>query len=240
MSITYKEEQTGMLSPEDEVRLKTKEAENDEPEDAENQESAENNQDGADNDDEGAFIVGEWDMTELANEFIETGELSDESYAELEKNGFQREVVDLYIAGYKAQAGTMQDDQNKPGQNGFTTADEQELIAGIGGQQKYEAITAWAEKKLTEEERIAYNKAVLESKDKNIAKLAMDGLKARYEREYGNAPKLMKQTTSRPMNEGYVNRDEMLAAMRDPRYGKEKSYTKSVEEKLRKSTFVRG
>lgn len=240
MSVTYKEEPTKALSPEEEARLKAPAPAQVDSNSA-GIEAAQTGNQNIEYDDENAFYVGEWDMTALANEFMETGGLSEESYAELEEGGFPREVVDIYIEGYKARAAQSQQTKTaEQATGGLSEADALQLLASVGGEEKYNSMLAWAEKNFSAAEIKAFNKAVVESGDKDLASFAIAGLAARYAREYGQTPRLVKQTAGRVQNAGFANRDEMLAAMRDQRYGREKSYTQSVEEKVRKSNFYRG
>ena len=70
---------------------------------------------------------------ELRLEFVEKGTLSDESYAALEAKGYNRVLVDGYIAGQVARAQALTN----------------EVHAAVGGAEKYAAMTQWAAGKLS-------------------------------------------------------------------------------------------
>ena len=100
---------------------------------------------------------------------------------------------------------------------------------------------AWAADKLSDEERDAYDKAV-SGKDPTVARLVVQGLMSRYEREHGSEPTLVMGTKA-PAPEalgGYKDRSSMIKAMNDPRYGTDPDYTREVERKVIASGLMRG
>ena len=185
--------------------------------------------------DEEGFIVGDFDMSALAEEFEKDGKLSEESYKELEENGFPRELVDTYIRGVQAAA-------SEAGELAKEHVDA--IIAEVGGMEKFEAVMKWADGKLSQEEKDAYNKAAT-GKDPIIARMVVQGLVSRYEREYGHAPTLLKGGRTSVADgaasggEGFPDRSSMIAAMKDPRYGNDPEYTRTVESKVLRSGLMR-
>ena len=187
-------------------------------------------------DDGDGFYVGDFDMTALAEEFQKDGKLSEESYKELDENGFSRELVDTYIRGVQSAAA-------EAGELAKEHVDA--IIAEVGGLEKFEAVMKWADGKLSQEEKDAYNKAATGS-DPVVARLVVQGLVSRYEREYGHTPTLMKggKTSvsaggAAPDTEGFPDRSSMIQAMRDPRYGNDPEYTRSVESRVLRSGLMR-
>lgn len=189
---------------------------------------------GTDDDGDG-FYVGDFDMTALAEEFQKDGKLSEESYKELEENGFSRELVDTYIRGVQSVA-------TEAGELAKEHVDA--IIAEVGGLEKFEAVMKWADGKLSQEEKDAYNKAATGS-DPVVARLVVQGLVSRYEREYGHTPTLMKGGKTSVVDgaasssEGFPDRSSMIQAMRDPRYGNDPEYTRSVESRVLRSGLMR-
>ncbi len=171
------------------------------------------------------------DMSELSKEYMATGALSEESYAELAENGFPKDVVDAYIRGVKAASEEA---------SVFAAADVAEIKGLAGGDTGYDALLKWAEGVLSAEEKDAYNSAVTGG-NKHIAALAVRGLVARHEAEYGHDPELVNGggLSRGDTAGGYKNRSEMVAAMKDKRYGRDPEYTKEVEEKTLRSRLMR-
>ena len=110
----------------------------------------------------------------LAQEYAEKGQLGDESYKALEQSGIPKAYVDQFIAGQKA-IGEQQTNNVK---------------TMVGGEDAYNEMASWASKNMSEGEKKAYNAAV-NSADMDTVKLAVDGLRAKYQAANGTEPSLM-------------------------------------------------
>jgi len=157
-------------------------------------------------------------MDTLASEYAEKGELDEKSYEALEKAGIPKDYVNQFIEGQKA------------------IADQQasSIKNMVGGSEAYTEMTAWAAENMSEEEKTAYNTAV-NSKDIETAKLAVVGLKAKFEKANGNEPNLLEGKATVSGEKGYASWAEVTRAMSDDRYSKDPAYQALVKEKLSKS-----
>src|SRR5210317_165130 len=157
-------------------------------------------------------------MDTLASEYAEKGELDEKSYEALEKAGIPKDYVNQFIEGQKA------------------IADQQasSIKNMVGGSEAYTEMTAWAAENMSEEEKSAYNTAV-NSKDIETAKLAVVGLKAKFERANGNEPNLLEGKGTVSGEKGYASWAEVTRAMGDERYSKDPAYQAMVQEKLANS-----
>ena len=179
-----------------------------------------------------SFVIGDCDVTELAAEYERDGVLSEESYKELADNGFPKEVVDAYIRGVKA---------STQEQTELAQKEVDAILQEAGGLERYEKVMAWASDKLSSEEQEAYNKAVTSS-DPTVARLVVQGLMSRYEKEYGSNPSLLSGDggiAGTPITNAFSNRSDMVQAMSDPRYGKDPDYTREIEGKILRSGLMR-
>lgn len=159
-----------------------------------------------------------FDLTPFETELLEKGELSEESYTELEKQGFPKQVVDVYLAGQKAVAEKLQT----------------EFYTLVGGQDNYTAMLDWAASNLSPSEIQAYNNAV--NTDIDMGKLAAEALYARYIKAKGSPPKTLVQGTASSTPGGqYASRAQLIADINDPRYSKDPAFRKAVQEKLARS-----
>ena len=104
-----------------------------------------------------------------------------------------------------------------------------------GGDEAYATMMQWASDNLAENEKAAYNNAV-NSTDIESIKLAVTGLKARYEAANGIEPTLAKGKAS-PSTEG-GSWAEVTEAI-DPRYTKDIAYQDDVKRKIQNSNFGR-
>ena len=157
-------------------------------------------------------------METLSSEYAEKGELNAKSYDALEKAGIPKNYVNQFIEGQKA------------------IADQQatSIKDMVGGADAYTEMSNWAAENMSEQEKTAYNTAV-NSKDIETAKLAVVGLKAKFENANGNEPSLVEGKATVIGQGGYKSWAEVTAAMGDDRYQKDPAYQAMVQEKLAKS-----
>jgi hypothetical protein len=157
-------------------------------------------------------------MENLSNEYAEKGELDAKSYEALEKAGIPKDYVDQFIEGQKA-----------IGEKQTNTVKEL-----VGGNDAYSEMANWAADNLTDAEKNAYNTAV-NSKDLETAKLAVVGLKAKFEKANGSEPSLLEGQSAPSGEAGYKSWAEVTRAMSDDRYQKDPAYQAAVKDKLSKS-----
>lgn len=158
------------------------------------------------------------DVQAIMTEFEAGNGLSEKTYETLGKAGYSKAVVDSIIAGQVAVA------------NSFTNS----VLAHAGGAEGFQALTALA----SQATRNAFNEAVNRG-DLGTAKALLDGLKAQRTAKLGTQnPQLKGNPATRAgAVQGFANRGEMTAAMRDPKYGRDPVYTRQVEAKVGASSF---
>lgn len=156
------------------------------------------------------------DFDALTSEFEENGELSEDTYTKLEGSGISRQVVDSYIAGQQALAAQQ-----------VST-----LAAEVGGEDTLKEVLQWANANLEQAEKDAYNEAV-DQGNLNAARLALRGINARFVADRGTDPNLV--TGGTPKTGGvkaFASRQEMINAMKDPRYAEDPAYRRQVEARV--------
>jgi hypothetical protein len=151
------------------------------------------------------------------SEYSEAGELSPESYQQLEELGYPKDVVDTYIKGYEAQIAQ------------YT----QEAAEMVGGQEEYDAMAEWAVDNLTPEQLDNYNEQLALGGD--AWEYALRGLHAKY-KQSGDAPvERVNSGEKQTLNKGvqpFTSQEELTAATRDRRYQTSPEYRKMVEQRL--------
>lgn len=157
------------------------------------------------------------DIGKLSEEFRASGKLSDDTYKGLEAKGITRDIADNYIAGQTARA------------EQYSTA----LNEHVGGKAALESIIEWAGANLTDAEITTANKS-LSSGDQTQAKLALDGLKARFTAANGSAPNLVTGAESARATsvQPFRSNEEVTKAMSDPRYRNDEAYRQDVYKRL--------
>ncbi|WMM95333.1 scaffolding protein [Roseobacter phage CRP-125] len=161
--------------------------------------------------------TGEPQFDKFAEEFASSGELSDDSFDELSKMGYPREMVETYIKG-------MQSAQ---------TADANAVMDVAGGPEGYQDLTSWAKDNMPENELLLYNQMVETGTDN--AKMAVEWLMSKREAAGDVEPNLLSGKSQAPAKDEFRSTAEVVAAMKDARYGKDPAYTRDVEEKLGRS-----
>ena len=161
------------------------------------------------------------DFDAMSNEYATTGVLSKETRELLEAKGIPEAYVDAFISGQEALS---RDIANQ-------------AFDIVGGSDKYKTMVEWAKAALTPEEIASYDNAV-ESGNIEDMKLAVSGMKSKYEEVNGAEPKLLGgNNNSDKGTEGYQSRQEMTKDMSDPRYERDPAFRKKVEQKVLHAAF---
>ena len=163
------------------------------------------------------------DLNALADEYAKTGSLTEEQYAALAAKGFDKATVNNYVEGQKARATQLRSD----------------LAAVAGGEEGLQAVLGWAAQALSPAEQAAYNEA-LATRNPDLAKIALQGVVAKYEKAFPKEPSRINGSTAGAGNNGpqpFANETEMLKAMSDKRYSMDPVYRRGVEQRVMVTTF---
>jgi chromosome segregation ATPase len=158
------------------------------------------------------------DYQSLTEEYWERGELSGDSYENLEKMGIPKHIVDAHIEG----------------QNAVLNQVQNSVYKEVGGEAQYQEMMSWAKDNLTEAEVHMYDQSVnTNSLDQTL--YAVKGLHARFASEVGIEPTLVQGDTA-PSNSGaYASAAEVKQDMSDRRYSTDPAFRDRVARKLAKS-----
>jgi hypothetical protein len=154
-------------------------------------------------------------IAEASKEFFENdGQLSEETYNALEKAGLPRDLVDSYAAGQQA----------------LLQSEEAQIQSVANGQ--YDAMAEWANENLPQEEIDAFDEAVTGGTVQQ-AKLAVQGLYARYQNATGSTPKLTQGNVVGSATMPFKSMQELARAQSDPRYRSgDKAYHEEIDRRL--------
>jgi len=156
---------------------------------------------------------------DLSSSYWENGELSDSQYKQLEEAGIPKSLVDQFISGQEA----------------IIASTRQAVFTTVGGEDNYNAMTAWAADNLSEDEISAYNGAVNGGHTAS-AMMAVKGLKARFDAEVGFEPtREVRGQTAKAGASVYRSVAELEKDMGDPRYKEDAAFRRDVERKLGRS-----
>jgi hypothetical protein len=154
-------------------------------------------------------------VVEASQEFFQNdGQLSEETYQKLEQIGLPRDLVDSYAAGQQA----------------LMQSEESEIKGVAGGQ--YDQMAEWANEHLPSEEIDAFDEAVTGGTVQQ-AKLAVQGLYARYQNATGAQPKLTQGSVTGTSTMPFKSMQELARAQADPRYRSgDKAYHEEIDRRL--------
>jgi hypothetical protein len=93
-------------------------------------------------------------------------------------------------------------------------------------------MTDWAAGSLDDAEIDAFNQ-IMDSGNMSSIRMAVQGLKARYEQANGSSSgRLIQGEVAGPSGGAFRSVAEIVAAMKDPRYSKDPAYRKDVEQRV--------
>lgn len=160
------------------------------------------------------------DAAELRGQLEADGDLSEEAYVALEKQGLRRDIVELYV-----------DNMNYRRDQQTTAA-----LEYAGGEGEWNNLAAWAARNLPHDEGQRYNELLSTPE----WKVAIDALKVR--RESANTePNMINGGKSQSGGQfGYRSRAEMKADMTNPMYASDPAFRESVMQKIQSATWDLG
>ena len=148
-------------------------------------------------------------------QYAETGELGDDSYAKLEAAGLDRATVDVYLAGVKAQEVNYQ----------------QQAYAKAGGtEESYSEMISWASQNLNEAEVNTFNGMV---NDPNTMTAAVEGMYLKMQKDTGSeGTPVQGNNTQITGGEGYQSAQEMMTDIASKQYKTDKAFQAKVAGKI--------
>lgn len=165
------------------------------------------------------------DLMKYTAEWNANGQLSAESYAELQTQGFTKEIVDGYISGKIAEA-----------EKHFDT-----LYGAVGGREAYVDLIEWGKVNLPQHSQVAYDN-LLDAGQYDAAALVLRGFVEQYKEANGTDPKTVVAGGAPDASgggvQGFPNKSAMVAAINDPRYKSgDRAYIAEVEKRIIASRF---
>lgn len=150
------------------------------------------------------------------------GTLTDEQKQMIEEAGIGKHF-DMILAGHKAQI----------------EANDKAIIGVVGNKEQYNKMQEWASANLSEQEIAAFNNAVLHSGDVELAKLAVQGLHAKFISANGQAPNTTVESGNVNTSEvkAFTSADEYIKEALSFKYKSDPEYAAMVEARRNKSGF---
>ena len=159
-------------------------------------------------------------IDDIVNEAL-TGELSKETQKLIDENDLGRHI-DMLVEGHRA----IQEKNNN------------EIFSLVGGEKSYSELQEWGRNNMSQEDQSAFNEALF-SGNMNLAKLAVQGLKAQYTSQNGKEPSRVIEGggSANEANRPFSSQMEYLKATQTLQYKQDPGYRKSIEQKRNLSGF---
>lgn len=166
------------------------------------------------------------DFETAVSEYNEKGVLSDATMDALEKAGYPKAVVEGFIKSRQVL------------ENQYTSA----VYEAAGGEAEYSRMTQWAAANLSKADIEAFNTAI-DSGNLGTVKLIMGGIRsamgeAMTQKHGTSNPSVMGGSAPTNTTGGFADKAEMVKAMSDKRYCRDPQYTKLVESRMAKTTWL--
>lgn len=161
------------------------------------------------------------DFKALENEYLQNGALSEETQAQLTKAGYPKEIIDNYIRNVEREA------------NAFVST----VKGYVGNDQEWNTFVSFVQSQGDTAINL-FNDAI-NTGNLGIIQATLGQFKTQMVNAYGtNNPTLMSGgSATGAVQEGFASSYEMQQAMLDPRYGRDRAYTHTVEQKVINSKF---
>lgn len=173
------------------------------------------------------------ELGKYALELRDSGEISEGSIKEItEKFKLPEIIVKEYIENAKAVL-ALQAEKSAAEASAFVAS----IHASVGGEEHYKEITKWAKANLASDEIETFNRMVKGNKAE--AKLAVEGLKARFEKVHGQVVDIVQGKAVARNEGGYRDMEDYLKDLGDPRMQYDKAYRAAVDAKLTRSDLRR-
>ena len=143
---------------------------------------------------------------------------------------------DLLAAYLQAQEASPLD--QAPEQPALTTDDISDIQSIAGGKEQYGTLVQWAADNIDKADIESFD-ALLSSGNVGAIKLAVNGLKARYDNENGYEGTMLSGKPATTSKDVFRSQAELVAAMADARYEKDPAYRQDIIEKLDRSQNVK-
>lgn len=169
------------------------------------------------------------ELQRFQDSYVKNGKLTDADYADLQKMGLPKAVVDDHIKMRQRLAALEGETVAKR-----VATEEATLLNTVGGKEEFAKVREWAANKLSDAEKKAFN-SIVNGSDFAAKQIALDGLISRYKSAQPKEPRLVTGQRASEGVKGYESRSEWLKDMSDPKYKNDPAFRSNVEKRMARS-----
>ena len=118
----------------------------------------------------------------------------------------------------------------------LTTADANVIKNSVGGETEYKNLMDWSKQNLEKSEIKDFN-ALVGTGNLGAIKMAVIGLKSRYENANGYEGRMLSGKSPKTSGDVFRSQAEVIQAMSDPKYDQDPAYRQDIMEKLDRSNL---
>ena len=118
----------------------------------------------------------------------------------------------------------------------LTTADANVIKNSVGGETEYKNLMDWSKQNLEKSEIKDFN-ALVGTGNLGAIKMAVNGLKSRYENANGYEGRMLSGKSPKTSGDVFRSQAEVIQAMSDPKYDQDPAYRQDIMEKLDRSNL---
>ena len=118
----------------------------------------------------------------------------------------------------------------------LTTADANVIKNSVGGETEYKNLMDWSKQNLEKSEIKDFN-ALVGTGNLGAIKMAVNGLKSRYENANGYEGRMLSGKSPKTSCDVFRSQAEVIQAMSDPKYDQDPAYRQDIMEKLDRSNL---
>ena len=172
-------------------------------------------------------------ITEASDEFYKNeGKLSPETMEKFNTMSSR----DLLAAYMEVQKNNPQAQAQAAQTPDLTSADVNVIKNTAGGETEYKNLMDWSKQNLEKSEIQDFN-ALVGTGNLGAIKMAVNGLKSRYENANGYEGRMLSGKAPRTSGDVFRSQAEVVQAMNDPKYDQDPAYRQDIMEKLDRSNL---
>ena len=118
----------------------------------------------------------------------------------------------------------------------LTTADANVIKNSVGGETEYKNLMDWSKQNLEKSDIKDFN-ALVGTGNLGAIKMAVNGLKSRYENANGYEGRMLSGKSPKTSGDVFRSQAEVIQAMSDPKYDQDPAYRQDIMEKLDRSNL---
>ena len=170
-------------------------------------------------------------INEASAEYYENGNTLKPETIEKFQSMSSQDLVNAYLEIQKNQPA-----QQESAPVDMSDSDINTIKNSVGGEKEYDTIVSWAGQNLDKNSIAAFD-SIVETGNTDAIKIAISGLKSKYENANGYEGRMLTGKAPKTSGDVFRSQAEVVKAMSDPQYDLDPAYRQDILEKLDRSNI---